>query len=37
MTILKGDPAGMTALMIVLNTLADNIEVSATLNELGVK
>ena len=37
MIILKNDPAGMTALMIVLNTLADNIEVAATLNELGVK
>ena len=37
MAVNKGNPAAMTALMVVLNTLADNIEVAATLNELGVK
>ena len=37
MSILKNDPAGVTALMVVLNTLADAIEVAETLNELGVK
>jgi hypothetical protein len=37
MSILKNDPAGVTALMVVLNTLADDIETAVTLNELGVK
>jgi len=37
MQILKNDPAGVTALMVVLNTLADAIDVAETLNELGVK
>ena len=37
MSILKNDPAGVTALMVVLNTLADDIETAATLTELGVK
>jgi hypothetical protein len=37
MSILKNDPAGVTALMVVLNTLADAIDVAETLNELGVK
>jgi hypothetical protein len=37
MQILKNDPAGVTALMVVLNTLADDIETAATLTELGVK
>ena len=37
MSILKNDPAGVTALMVVLNTVADAIEVAETLNELGVK
>ena len=33
----KGNPAAMTALFIVLNTLADNIETAAILEELGVR
>ena len=37
MQILKNDPAGVTALMVVLNTLANAIDVAETLNELGVK
>ena len=37
MSILKNDPAGVTALMVVLNTVADAIEVADTLTELGVK
>ena len=37
MSILKNDPAGVTALMVVLNTLADAIEMAETLNDLGVK
>ena len=37
MEVLKTDPAGMTALFVVLNTLADNIETAATLEELGVR
>ena len=37
MEINKGNPAAMTALMVVLNTLADNIKVAATLQDLGIK
>lgn len=37
MSILKNDPAAVTAMMVVLNTVADAIEVAETLNELGVK
>jgi hypothetical protein len=37
MMIMKNDPAGMTALMVVLNTLADNIETAGVLAELGVE
>jgi hypothetical protein len=37
MEVNKGNPAAMTALMVVLNTLADNIETADVLNELGVK
>ena len=37
MEVNKGNPAAMTALMVVLNTLADNIETAAILEELGVR
>jgi len=37
MEVNKGNPAAMTALMVVLNTLADNIETADVLSELGVK
>ena len=37
MLITKGNPTAVTALMVVLNTLADNIEVADVLNELGVR
>ena len=37
MEVNKGNPAAMTALMVVLNTLADNIETADVLAELGVK
>jgi hypothetical protein len=37
MEVNKDNPAAMTALMVVLNTLADNIEVADTLSELGIK
>ena len=37
MEVNKGNPAAMTALMVVLNTLADNIETAGVLSELGVR
>lgn len=37
MTVNKDNPAAMTALFVVLNTLADKIEVAAVLEELGVR
>jgi hypothetical protein len=37
MQVNKGNPLAMTALMVVLNTLADNIETAAVLEELGVR
>lgn len=37
MEVNKGNPAATTALMVVLNTLADNIETAAILEELGVR
>jgi len=37
MTVLKNDPAAVTALMVVLNTVADSIETAEVLNELGVR
>lgn len=37
MEVNKGNPAAMTALMVVLNTLADNIETADVLAELGVR
>jgi hypothetical protein len=35
--VMKGNPAAITALMVVLNTVADKVEVAGTLSELGVK
>lgn len=37
MQVIGKDPAAVTALMVVLNTVADKIEVADILNELGVK
>lgn len=37
MEVNKGNPAAMTALMVVLNTLADNLETAATLEESGIR
>ena len=37
MSIMKNDPAAITAMMVVLNTVADKIEVADILNELGIK
>ena len=37
MSIMNRDPAAITALMVVLNTVADKIELAETLSELGIK
>ena len=37
MAVIGKDPAAITAMMVVLNTVADKIELAAILNELGVK
>ena len=34
---MQGNPAAITGMMVVLNTLADKIEVADVLNELGIK
>jgi hypothetical protein len=37
MSTMQGNPAAITGMMVVLNTLADKIELAAVLNELGIK
>lgn len=37
MATMKDNPAAITGMMVVLNTLADKIEVADVLNELGIK
>lgn len=37
MEVMKGNPAAVTAMMVVLNTVADKVETAAILNELGIK
>jgi hypothetical protein len=34
---MQGNPAAITGMMVVLNTVADKIELAAVLNELGIK
>lgn len=37
MATMQDNPAAITGMMVVLNTIADKIEIASVLNELGIK